>query len=176
MATRSEHGSTSPRKWRDEARAPRMAWEIEGTVRGITRALRDKCESRVTSVLMPMGPGPAEQGSKGSRCRPSALLAPRLRPATDSSLWDRHSTASDLNRQAGRAYSSLSVVALEIELAEVVRRLGRRVDVLSLLPQKVARAARSRLTRRSEANVEVNVVAEMNLSHLFQVIGPTPTS
>ena len=81
---------------------------------------------------------------------------------------------SDLNRQAGRAYFSLSVVALEIELADIVRRLNRQTDVLSLLPPNVARAVRSRLKRRSEANVEADVVAEMNLSHLFQIIGSDP--
>jgi hypothetical protein len=77
---------------------------------------------------------------------------------------------SDLNRQAGRSYFYLGLTALELRLAEVVRRIGREQDLLALLPREASGAVRKRLAERKSADVEADVVAEMNLAHLFKIL------
>jgi hypothetical protein len=132
------------------------------------------------------------RGSVGAYVRPilpSALVSAQC-PLEDALPWlevtrflfvltDRSISGfvvpSDLNRQAGRAYFSLSVVALELELAEIVRHLNTQIDVLSLLPHQAAGSVRSRLRKNTDANVEADVVAEMTFSQLLHVVGSGPT-
>ena len=78
---------------------------------------------------------------------------------------------SDINKQAGRAYFFLAITALELELAEAVRRIARERDVLAILPGPAAQSVRKRLRKRQEANVEADLVAEMMLSDLFRIVG-----
>lgn len=78
---------------------------------------------------------------------------------------------SDLNKQAGRSYLYLGLTALELRLADLVRGLSRERDPLGALAPPAAKAVRKRLAERTAANVEADVVAELNLAHLFQIVG-----
>lgn len=78
---------------------------------------------------------------------------------------------SDLNKQAGRSYFYLGLVELELRLAAFVRELPSDIDPLTCLWPSASQAIRRRLKTRTQANVEADVVAEMNLSHLFEVAG-----
>ena len=78
---------------------------------------------------------------------------------------------SDLNKQAGRSYLYLGLTALELRLADLVRVLSRERDPLGALAPTAANAVRKRLAARTAANVEADVVAELNLAHLFQFVG-----
>lgn len=77
---------------------------------------------------------------------------------------------SDLNKQAGRSYLYLGLIALELGLAEEVRRLDPD-DILDALAAPAAKAVRKRLQKNILANVEADVVAELNLAHIFQIVG-----
>lgn len=78
---------------------------------------------------------------------------------------------SDLNKQAGRTYLYLGLAALELALADEVRRLGRSQELLAFLPPPAAKGIKNRLRRNVALNVEADIVAEMNLSHLFHIVG-----
>ncbi len=78
---------------------------------------------------------------------------------------------SDLNKQAGRTYLYLGLAALELAVADEVRRLSRSQDVLAFLPPPAAKGIRNRLRRNVSLNVEADLVAEMNLSDLFHIVG-----
>ncbi len=78
---------------------------------------------------------------------------------------------SDINKQAGRTYLYLGLAALELAIADEVRGLGRSQDVLAFLPPPAAKSIQNRLRRNVSLNVEADVVAEMNLSHLFHIVG-----
>lgn len=78
---------------------------------------------------------------------------------------------SDLNKQAGRAYIYIALAELELRLASAVRTLSFREDILNALPRPRATAIEKKLRTHTVDNVEADVVAEMNLSHLFRIYG-----
>lgn len=78
---------------------------------------------------------------------------------------------SDLNKQAGRTYLYLGLAALELALADRVRALSRSQNVLDSLRPPEVKGIQHRLRRNIDRNVEADVVAEMNLSHLFDIVG-----
>lgn len=78
---------------------------------------------------------------------------------------------SDLNKQAGRSYFYLGLTELELRLATEIRRISEDIDPIDCLNPASRTRIRRRLKQRTEANVEADAVAEMNLSELFQVAG-----
>lgn len=78
---------------------------------------------------------------------------------------------SDVNKQAGRSYLYLGLTALELGLAAEVRRLSRDCDILASLTAPEAKSVSKRLSQNKSANVEADIVAELNLSHIFKIIG-----
>ncbi len=78
---------------------------------------------------------------------------------------------SDLNKQAGRSYFYLGLTELELRLAAEVRRVSEGIDPIDCLKSESKTRIRRRMKQRTEANVEADAVAEMNLSELFQVAG-----
>ena len=78
---------------------------------------------------------------------------------------------SDLNKQAGRGYIYIALTELELRLADLVRELSRECDTLDCLAPQQASAIRKKMRLRVASNVEADVVAEMNLSHLFKIVG-----
>lgn len=78
---------------------------------------------------------------------------------------------SDLNKQAGRSYIYIALAELELRLAELVRTIARACDPLEFLVSQQATSIRASLRRHEAQNVEADIVAEMNLSHLFSIVG-----
>ena len=78
---------------------------------------------------------------------------------------------SDLNKQAGRSYAYIALAELELRLADKVRAMASQSEVLGLLQPNEATAVAKRLRLHTEANVEADLVSEMNLSHLLRIVG-----
>lgn len=82
---------------------------------------------------------------------------------------------ADLNRQAVRVYFYMLVVDFEVRLSTMLRkRFDRQEELLELLSEQAAFTVWNRYRELKEMDVDIDLVAAMDLSHLSRAFGKSP--
>ena len=84
-------------------------------------------------------------------------------------------TRADLNRQAVRVYFYMLIVDFEVRLATMLRkRFDRQEELLELLGEHAAGDVSNRHGELRDMDVDIDLVAAMDLGHLSRAFGKTP--
>lgn len=79
-------------------------------------------------------------------------------------------TPSDLNKQAGRTHLFMRVSALELALADIVRKRSKSdEDLLASVDEERARALKSRYAKKASLDEAADLVAAFDLKDLLRV-------
>lgn len=141
----------------------------------VTSELVRATSSRIEGVVHPLDESTVVSGSSSVFDVMESLVGPNLL----SFVIDGHAvsgfvTPSDLNKHPARAHFYLLLADLEIALASTVRRqFTELTESVELLEPNDRKKVIGRYKRDTANNVDVDLVAGMDLRHLLRVVDQT---